>query len=457
MVAGSAALLLQASPALTPVEIKARLVNTADRSLFINNATQPGVLTPLTLASGEVRVNRAAAATTALWDAGDPASVSLSFGTHRAPGTSSFKKKILVRNYSGSARTYSVSTSFRNPAKAATGAVTLNVPSSVPVPANSSATFVATLTLDAAPLAAWNLNGGPQGGNGPLLDAQEYDGYIALEASGEQVQLPWHILPHKAAAVVPAALSVSLGGASSTTLALSNAAGAAAGRADVFSLTGTSAKAPNEWLPRPGDSFAFVDLKNTGVRLVNLGGLGLGVQFAMNTWGERSHPVYPGAFQIEIDTNNDGTTDFLLTNRENGGFFATGQCVVVLTDVAAQTSITRFYADADFNSGNMIFTAALSDLGITAATKFTYSVYAGDNYFSGFITDSIEGIAYTPGSPRFFGSGLPAAGIPAGSEANLTINRYAAGDAASPSQSGLLLMYRDGPSNREADAIAIQP
>jgi hypothetical protein len=131
--------------------------------------------------------------------------------------------------------------------------------------------------------------------------------------------------------------------------------------------------------------------------------------------------------------------------------------MVVLIDRAAQTAVAHFYADADLNSGNMIFTAALSDLRITAQTKFTYSVYAGDNYFTGFITDFIENMTYTPGAPRFTGTGLPAAGIPAGGEANLTINRIPAGDAGSPAQSGLLLMYRDARSAREADAVTVQP
>ena len=83
--------------------------------------------------------------------------------------------------------------------------------------------------------------------------------------------------------------------------------------------------------------------------------------------------------------------------------------------------------------------------------------YAWDNYFTPFITDFIENMTYTPGAPRFTGTGLPAAGIPTGGEANLTINRIPAGDAGSPAQSGLLLMYRDARSAREADAIAVQP
>ena len=75
MVAGAAALLIEALPTLTPNELKALLVNTANTNVFINPLTQPGVLAPITrIGGGEVRVDAAVASTTAAWDAGDPAS-----------------------------------------------------------------------------------------------------------------------------------------------------------------------------------------------------------------------------------------------------------------------------------------------------------------------------------------------------------------------------------------------
>lgn len=38
----------------------------------------------------------------------------------------------------------------------------------------------------------------------------------------------------------------------------------------------------------------------------------------------------------------------------------------------------------------------------------------------------------------------------------LTIQSVAGGDVASPSQTGILLMYRDGKDKREADAIEVE-
>jgi hypothetical protein len=99
----------------------------------------------------------------------------------------------------------------------------------------------------------------------------------------------------------------------------------------------------------------------------------------------------------------------------------------------------------------------MAAVGLTPATKFNFSVYAFDNYFTGDLTDYIEGMTYTAGVPRYFGSGIPAAGVPAGGTSTLTIQSIAGGDSASPSQTGLLLLYRDGKPKAEADTITVIP
>ena len=66
-----------------------------------------------------------------------------------------------------------------------------------------------------------------------------------------------------------------------------------------------------------------------------------------------------------------------------------------------------FYTDADLNSGNVIFTVPMNssagavNVGVQPGTTFGFSVYAFDNYFTGNLTDSIEGMRFTPGAPRY--------------------------------------------------------
>ena len=92
---------------------------------------------------------------------------------------------------------------------------------------------------------------------------------------------------------------------------------------------------------------------------------------------------------------------------------------------------------------------------MTPDTKFDFAVLAFDNYFTGDLTDFIEGMTYTPAAPRFVGLGVPTGCVPAGGTSLLSIGLFAPGESASPSQSGLLLMYRDGKPGHEADAIRV--
>jgi hypothetical protein len=179
------------------------------------------------------------------------------------------------------------------------------------------------------------------------------------------------------------------------------------------------------------------------------------VQFAVNTFDQRAHPNYPAEFDIYIDNNRDGNPDFVVFNLENGAFGSTGQNVTAVFNLTTGAATVFFFTDADLDSANAILTAPLSALGMTPSTQFDVSVYAFDNYFTGALTDAIEGKTYTLGTPRFFGSGIPAAGVPAGGSSTLTIDAIAGGDVASPSQTGLLLMYRDSKSEKEASPITV--
>jgi subtilisin family serine protease len=455
MISGSAALLLQAYPGSTPLAIKARLMNTAETNIQIDPVKQPGVPAPITrIGSGEVRVNRAYSSATAAWDAEDLVP-SLSFGYNALTGSQTFTKKVEVHNYGSSSQNYSIANAFRYASDAASGAVTIDVPSKITVPAQGSATFKVQLKTDVTKLPVWTLNGGSRGGDGFRLQDVEFDGFITLDDGAESIHLPWHILPHKAAEVTPASTAVQLSGGQGS-LALNYTGGTVNGRVDVFSLLGTSGRIPPPTLPGPGAGFAVIDLKSVGARLVSTGA-GPAIQFAINTFGVRSHPNYPAEFDIFIDANRDGVPDYVVFNLENGGFAATGQNVVAVANLATSSASIFFFADADLDSGNIILTAPLSALGFNASSRFDFSVYAFDNYFTGNLTDAIVGMTYTPSTPRFTATGIPAAGVPVGGSSTLSIQAIPGGDVASPSQTGILLMYRDARTQREADAITVFP
>ena len=102
MVTGSAALLIQAYPDRPPSEIKAILMNTANTNVFINPATLPGVLAPVSrIGGGEVRVDQALSGRTAAWDAKTGIG-SLSFGYEPVQDVIELARRVTVMNYSRS-------------------------------------------------------------------------------------------------------------------------------------------------------------------------------------------------------------------------------------------------------------------------------------------------------------------------------------------------------------------
>ena len=464
MVAGSAALLLKARPGLSPAEVKALLMNTGETNIGINPVGLPGALAPVTrIGGGEVRINKAVASRTAAWGKDDEAG-SLSFGYDPISKSGKLKKKVVVRNYGASSRSYTITPAFRYADDAASGAVKIKAPSSISVPAGGSREFEVELSIDPTKLPVWTLNGGSRGGDGYRLQGVEFDGYLNLNGGADNtVHVAWHVLPHRAADVsaVPKRVKLALDGTGSVNLR--NKSDALDGRFDVFALTGQSGAIKKNLLPQPGDNYAIVDLKSVGTRLVDIGGGQFGVQFAIDTNRTRAHPNYPAEFDIYIDRDRDGVDDFVIYNLENGGFGATGQNVVRVYNLATNVGTVYFYTDADLNSGNAILTAPLAALGMTPGTTFDFSIYAFDNYFTGNLTDAIEGMTFTLDTPRFAPS-ADAGAVPVGSEVSVGVASVPGGDLKSPSQRGLLLMYRDAEGKArkdvgkdEAQAIVVMP
>src|SRR6059036_1291929 len=217
VVTGTVALLVDAFPTRTPSEIKQMLMNTADTNIGLNPAKCPGVGAPISrIGSGEVRVDRAVNTKTTAWDNAAPIAVSLSFGYQALTSSAQFVKTVAVHNYGSTTRTYSIAPTFRYPADAASGAVTISAPSTVKVAAGATATFKLKLAVNVTRLPVWDLNGGSRGGDGFRLDGFEFDGYINISDNTDNVHLAWQILPHRAAAVTTSTDALTLSGGTGT-------------------------------------------------------------------------------------------------------------------------------------------------------------------------------------------------------------------------------------------------
>jgi minor extracellular serine protease Vpr len=199
-----------------------------------------------------------------------------------------------------------------------------------------------------------------------------------------------------------------------------------------------------------------VDLKAVGVRFLAedvCGEAGGCLEFAISTHGRRPHPAYPGGFEVDVDINADGLPDFAIYNEEvnSGSPSATGQTFAWVQNLVTGTRTVFFYADADLNSGNMILTAAMSQLGVAAGTTLNFSVLAYDNYFSFLVSDELTGMRFTPGAARFNAVGDQFGEVPARTGGRIGVTRTDV-PAASTTEKGVLLMHRRNVRN-ESDVL----
>lgn len=470
VVAGAAALVRQQFPGLSPLEVKARLMNHAEPNVYQDPLTLPGEYAPLSRAgAGEVRAQAAVDARAAAWVVGvngAPSLPALSFGYWRLSAPQSFTQTVRVKNDASSNRTFSIATETRfNPGSS--GAVTLATPASLSVPANSTADFTVTLTVDPAKLPVWNTDSGQYGADGPRLATQEFGGFVTLKDATDTLRLPWHILPHRAHRAMLSTSSYKLGSAPPT---LSNTPSDTPATATLFALTGVSPRLAPGSYPAPGDNFALTDLQYVGVRLVDYGPpYGLGLEFAITTWDRHTHADYPAFFQIAIDVNNDGIPDWFLFNQRVSLSGADWRNATYLQGAGWPTSYSTFFTSTDFNSSNVILQVPLNRIGMTvpafptpkpaadplpATQPITFTVQVFDNYFTGLLNDEIGPMVYTPAAPKYVVNGnLSSIDVPANGSKTLPIT--STGLTGSPAQQGVLFMFNNARSRYEAQVIKV--
>ena len=448
MVAGAAAILRAAYPDRTPGQIKAMLMNSANTMVYTNPATQPGVLAPISrIGAGELRVDQALGLTTIAHNV-KARTAALPFGFAEVDRTANLGSELLIENFGSTERTYTLSSAYRYANDAAAGATTIEMPTSVTVPAGGSVKVDVRMKVDGSKLPNWGFgNAGFNGGNGALLEGNEVDGYVTVSGGGQSLTVPFHALLRKSAAVSSTGSELKAGG----DLRLQNN-GVNAGYFDLFALTGTSPQIPKQALPGAGDNAAVIDLQAVGVRA-----FGDILQFGVSRFDRRSHPAYPAEIDIYVDSNNDGVDDFVIYNSEATGFAATGQSLVNVFNLRTGSNTAYYYLFADLQSGNGVFTVPMAAIGVTPGTKFSFSVYAFDNYFTGAPTDAIVGMSHTAGTPRYaLEAGVLDGPVAAGQSLRLKTTALAGGATASPSQTGFLLMYSQN-KTIESQLVTVKP
>ncbi|HWQ23262.1 MAG TPA: S8 family serine peptidase [Gaiellaceae bacterium] len=432
MVTGSAALLLEGfggvkttakgtaagkaiGLGLKPAEVKALLMNNAETGIVSNPLT--GALAEITrIGGGEVRVNQALDAPVAAWDDGAP-TAALGFGfVDVADGTVTLKKTVRIRNYENAARTYTVTPTFRFADDVANGAVSVSAPANVTVKPGRGrdTTFEVTLTIDGSKLRGNFMNSGSNGASGAALTTNEYDGYLVLDDGKDTLNIPWHVLPRKAARVVPSTTEL-VPGSFPQVIGLNNQ-GVGTAQNDAYALLAVSPNQPEGPL---GGQSPTPDIRAVGINTfpVPPGFCSRSASFvwafAINTW-ERQEHLLPVSHIVFLDTNQDGTDDYAVLNRDvSFSNITDGRQLTWAVNLATGAATAFFFAEHSMNTGNTVLYICGEQIGMNAADLLTntvdMAVEAQDFYYGG-PGDFVDGLTVTPLGERFFGDADDVAG-----------------------------------------------
>jgi minor extracellular serine protease Vpr len=461
MVAGAAALLLEATGGtkatakgtpngravghgLRPIETKARLMNNGYRDVVNDPLT--GALAPITrIGGGEVQVDKAVAAPAAAWDDQVPQGA-LSFGfVDVADETVTITRTVRVRNYSNKRINYAVKPGFRFANDAANGAVSISAPTTVAVgPGRGSDTlFDVSITINGSMLRGNFMNSGSAGADPATLTTNEYDGYIVLDDGKHPIHLAWHVLPRKAARVTPSTAAI-IPGSFPQQIGLTNS-GVGTAQNDAYALLATS---PQLTVGGRGEQSPTPDLRAVGINTypVPAGFCSASPSFlwafAVNTWQRQQH-LLPVSHQVYLDTNRDGTDDFVVLNRDASGLgtISDGRQLAWVVNLATGSASAFFFAEHSTNTGNTVLLICGEQIGMNAsnllATNVDMDVVAQDFYFGG-PGDLVEGLTVTPLGERFYGEPVDLAGG-ASNPAGLAVYDFGAFPGNTPER-GLMLI-----------------
>jgi subtilisin family serine protease len=469
MVAGSAALLLEATGGtkataqgvsggravghgLTPVEVKARLMNNGYTDVVNNPLT--GALAPISrIGGGEVRVDWAVDAPAAAWDDARPQGA-LSFGfMDVADNSVTITRKVRVRNYSNQRITYAVKPSFRFKNDEDNGAVSISAPSTVTVgPGRGTDTlFDVSVTINGSKLRGNSMNSGSAGADPTTLTLNEYDGYIELDDGKHPLNLAWHVLPRKAARVTPSTTTL-IPGPSPQVIGLANG-GVGTAQNDAYALLATS---PQLVPGGRGQQSPTPDIRAVGINTfpVPAGFCSANPSFlwafAVNTWQRQQH-LLPVSHQVYLDTNRDGIDDYVVLNRDASGLgtITDGRQLAWALNLETGAASAFFFAEHSTNTGNTVLYICGEQIGMSGAdllaTNVNMVVLAQDFYFGG-PSDLVEGLTVTPLGERFYGEPTD---VPGKGNGSLSVYDFGAFPGNSPELGLMLITNGDrGAGNR---------
>lgn len=208
--AGAIALVREAHPERSALEIKATIMNAADLNVTVEPLTlnPDSPLAPISLiGAGLVNVEKAVNLPVAAWvedSMFDTHQAALSFGLERMTEVTSFTKTVTLKNFSDEDKTYDLRIEERYMNDVDSGAVSFDIPRNVTVAANAVTTFDVTMTVDPTKLPTWTLDNpfseADLAARSPSLTMAEFDGALVFDDTSttdtdHDLHIVYHALP----------------------------------------------------------------------------------------------------------------------------------------------------------------------------------------------------------------------------------------------------------------------
>jgi subtilisin family serine protease len=345
MVAGTAALVLQAHPGWKPWQVKAAIINSGRPSELADYRAR---------LAGSGLINAAAATLTSTIAFADRQTTTLNFGVQEFSSDFHGSAPIFVQNDGAQDVVFNVSAT--NPAGSPH---TLSLSrTQVHVPAGGEAQVTVRIVI-------------PSATAGGASEFREVAGLVTFTPaspsmnSGYALRVPYYVVPRVSSDVTTTLESQHVDPDQSRVI-LENRFSPVAGTADFFAWGFESKRAAK----MPGE----IDLHAVGVQSLANGEI---VIFAITTkeaWSSAS----PLEFDVLIDSNLDGEIDFWIFSYDYGrittGFFD-GRVGTFIVDLTTGERSVYFFADAPTDSSSILLPVPAAAIGITSGNpRFAYTV-----------------------------------------------------------------------------------
>lgn len=453
MAAGIATLVKQVHPTWNGLQIKAAIMNTADRSLNTGyNVRRAGA----GVVQAQKAVNSSVLATTS--DQLD----SIAFGYAPGSGDYTDQKAITLTNTGSVDATYSLTVATQS----VQGTSVTVSPTSVMVPHGDSRTVHVNLSISASAFAALPSDdtfavglGGVNTVRGDIVATP-----TAGDSSAQTLAVPYLVVPRGLSNVVagtpgPWAKSNSPAGKGfDSTLPVANN-GIHAGTADLYA-----------WgIHDQSDVNAPMDVRDVGVQVQPGANFGVsdsdrGLVFLINTYSQATNQSV-NEYDVLIDTNRDGQADFVVVGFDLGALLTgvnDGRYGSFTIDASTGDIIDVFAADAPMNGSTIELPAIASEIGLVQKsakpTAFRYTVNAFSEVPGGSI-DTMGSALFDPFHPAVSSGVLNDDGTPKAVAASgsislpLSIDKSQLGNT--PALGWLVASVDDANGAPQADEVAV--